>query len=546
MASIDYSNKYFLVIDNIKPSHDVLKKFAMSLTTKPVDSTYYAQEVLPLCLEKQFDIVLLGYDLGEKQKNGQQLLEELRLSEVISRHCVVIMITAEVSQAMVLAALEHKPDNYLCKPYTVNDLKKRLDSCMKKKHAMASIYQALEEDNKSLVINLVDKALARGTLYRAECLGIKSRQFYELNNFEQAKKIYKLYQNEQNCMWANIGLGKIAIKEDELTQAVDIFKNLIELKPFYLPGYDWLASTYVKKCNCISAEETLEQAIRLSPRSVLRLKRFAQLCFDNKHFEKATSAYEKVYTLANNSIHHNPSNAISYAKSLASYSSELPISDAKKLNVRAFSMLSQSNKSFNLPTLKIQTHLLSACLLENTHDYVMAKDKIEQGMSLLDREEQNIDANTLRSIASSLTMLKRNSKASQLISSAEQQQSSSEADNTPAATKIGELSSEQLNDNYAIKAQKALTAGKDLYESKQYDESIKSLNNALLLFPTHNGIKLNLLQVLLGTFENDNVKTYALKQAKKLILDLINISATDNEYIRLKKMKKKYQQLAGI
>lgn len=118
MLSINYSNKKFLIIDNIKPSHDILKKFAMTLTTKQVDSTHYAQNVISLCLEKQYDIIFLGYDLGEKQKNGQQILEELRTSEVISRHCIIIIITA---------ALEHKPDSYLCKPYSINALHKRLN-----------------------------------------------------------------------------------------------------------------------------------------------------------------------------------------------------------------------------------------------------------------------------------------------------------------------------------------------------------------------------------------------------------------------------------
>ena len=97
MSKIDYSNKNFLIIDNIKPSHDILKKFAMTLTNKQVDSTHYAQNVTSYCLEKQYDIIFLGYDLGDKQKNGQQILEELRVSEVISRHCVVIIITAEIS-----------------------------------------------------------------------------------------------------------------------------------------------------------------------------------------------------------------------------------------------------------------------------------------------------------------------------------------------------------------------------------------------------------------------------------------------------------------
>ena len=36
------------------------------------------------------------------------------------------MITGEISQAMVLAALEHKPDDYLTKPYSQKDLATRL------------------------------------------------------------------------------------------------------------------------------------------------------------------------------------------------------------------------------------------------------------------------------------------------------------------------------------------------------------------------------------------------------------------------------------
>lgn len=190
MPNINYSNKNFLIIDNIKPSHDILKKFAMTLTTKQVDSTHYAQNVISLCLEKQYDIIFLGYDLGDKQKNGQQIPEQLRIGEVISRHCVVIIITAEISQAMVLAVLEHKPDSYLCKPYSINTLHKRLNKCMIKKQSMSAIYQALENDNKSLTLTLINEALANNTPYRLECLGIKARQLFELQQFSKAEQIY--------------------------------------------------------------------------------------------------------------------------------------------------------------------------------------------------------------------------------------------------------------------------------------------------------------------------------------------------------------------
>jgi len=58
-----------------------------------------AQDVAAICQQANYDIILLGYDLGENQKNGQQILEELRTNDYIDRNCIVILITAEVSQA---------------------------------------------------------------------------------------------------------------------------------------------------------------------------------------------------------------------------------------------------------------------------------------------------------------------------------------------------------------------------------------------------------------------------------------------------------------
>jgi len=542
MFNISYSDKKFLIIDSIKPSHDILKKFAMTLTTKPVDSTHYAQNVISLCLEKKYDIIFLGYDLGDKQKNGQQILEELRISEVISRHCIVIMITAEMSQEMVLAALEHKPDCYLCKPYSISTLHKRLNRCMLKKQSMYSIYQALDNNDKRLTVSLVNEALSNDTPYKAECLGIQSRQYFELEQFHQAEKIYTAYQNQPNCQWANIGLGKIALQNKDLLDAESIFKGIIKNYPLYLPAYDWLAETYQKKSNHIFAEEILKQAVLLSPRSVRRLKGYAGLCFENNNFENAANAYHHVYELAYNSIHHCPENALCFVKSLTGYSASLPLIDAKKMNNRAFAMLSQMNKNFHQSSLRVQSYLLSACLLENIQDYTFAKTKLDQGVELLNKERENMDADELADIAFSLSKLSRNSKAAQLLTSVNQQTENQKG----ITSESGTQNVIQMRESYAVKAQKALTIGKELYEVKAYDEAIKSLTEALVLYPNHSGIKLNLIQVLLTAYENDKFMYDELKQAKRMILDLITMSKDDELYDRLKKMQKKYQQLASI
>jgi CheY-like chemotaxis protein len=216
----------------------------MRFTSRQVDSTHYAQDVTSICQQKNYDIILLGYDLGDNQKNGQQLLEELKVNGYINRHCIVILITAEVSQSMVLAALEHKPDHYLCKPYSLNELDKRLRSCLQKKKAMARIYQALDDNNSELVINRCKQALSLNTPYKVECLEIISSQYLELQRYNEANNIYLEYQNAFNCQWATIGLGKVALHENKLHQAERLFKQLIKNYPLYLSSYDWLSITY--------------------------------------------------------------------------------------------------------------------------------------------------------------------------------------------------------------------------------------------------------------------------------------------------------------
>lgn len=133
MTAIDYRDKRFLIVDSLKPSRDILKNLAFNLNPADVQASSYASDVLTKCAEQNFDIILLGYDLGEKQKNGQQLLEELRSEKLINRNTIVILVTGELSQAMVLAALEHKPDDYLTKPYTIRELSKRLHRCFVKR-----------------------------------------------------------------------------------------------------------------------------------------------------------------------------------------------------------------------------------------------------------------------------------------------------------------------------------------------------------------------------------------------------------------------------
>ena len=527
MAAVNYKDSSFLIVDNQKLSRDLLKQFAMSLNAFSVDATHYARDVITLCQDKHYDIILLGYNLGDGEKNGQQILEELRLDSIVSRQCIIILITAEVSQEMVLAALEHKPDDYLSKPYTLGNLSHRLAKCFTKKRAMANIYNAMDQGKAQDVINLSSRALEEHTPYKNECLGIISRQHFELAEYEQAKQIYLTYQNTPNSQWAHIGLGKVALHEEDLAAAIQIFKALIQTSPLYLSSYDWLATTYVKQKHFINAELTMQSAIAISPLSVARLRRYAELSLKNEHFEQACDAFEKTYKLAYNSIHHSPDDALMVARSLIEYSKDLPLQQAKQMNNRAFKVLASMNKDFPRDDFKIQSNLLCACLYQNTNEESLTQEMIAKAEKQLVTRQKFLPKKSLIEIAKSLTILNRQTVAEKVL----KEISSPYFEN------------DNLSDNDKLEAQIANEVAMNLYKAENYGLAIRKLTKALISFPMHTALKLNLLQVLLVSYESNNNKTLNLEKSSEIINEMNGLHNASKSFERFSKLRNKYNNL---
>jgi len=540
MSHIDFETKRILIIDNIKQSRDTLKIFSYSLGVLSVETSYHAPDIFTQCESNKFDVILLGYDLGENKKNGQQILEELRIKNLISRHAIIIMITAEVSQAMVLAALEHKPDEYLTKPYTLKDLEQRITRCFEKKIIMHAIYQALDNQNSRQVIHLCDQAIKANSPFKHECLGIKSRQHFELQEYDLAKRIYSSYLATPNCQWAAIGLGKIALVDGDYTEAEKYFDAIINNNPFYLSAYDWLAKTYELSNKHNKAEEILEKALLVSPRSVTRLQKYAQLCLENNNLGKATTALSKNTDLAYHSIHKKPDNAIQFAEAIIEHADNLSHFEVKKLNNKAFNVLNNMTRDFQANELKVIAQFLTARLHQKANDNSLADSSLKEAERLLQRYTKNLTIDGTFNVAKSLIAMQRKRKANVLLDNLAQ----ANPDNMEVLSEVVALSDRPISEKDKAAAQTALEVGISLYKAKHYILAIEKLNQALYHFPNHIGVKLNLLQVLLVSFESDLERIEDFNQARVLIKQFSNLSPDSESYRRFLKLRNKYESLA--
>jgi len=78
---------------------------------------------------KEIDLVLLDWNMP--QKSGFDVLQEIKNTENY-KHIPVMMVTTEGHKSSIVAAVKAGADNYLVKPFTVDELESKIIECLGK------------------------------------------------------------------------------------------------------------------------------------------------------------------------------------------------------------------------------------------------------------------------------------------------------------------------------------------------------------------------------------------------------------------------------
>ena len=78
---------------------------------------------------EEIDLVLLDWNMPEM--NGYDVLVEIKTNEKY-KHIPVMMVTTEGQQSSIVAAVRAGANNYLVKPFTVEELETKIVECLGK------------------------------------------------------------------------------------------------------------------------------------------------------------------------------------------------------------------------------------------------------------------------------------------------------------------------------------------------------------------------------------------------------------------------------
>ena len=300
-AEIDWEEKRYLIIDDFVGIRQLLRESLRNLGAKHIDQASSGGEAMVLLAKTRYDVVLCDYNLGDG-KNGQQVLEEARIRNLMLPSSVWLMVSAEKSVESVMGAAEHQPDAYIIKPITEGVLLTRLNRVWLKKQIFADIDQAFADKDYLRAARLCAEQVEHNPLHAIDLLRMRATLLLKAGDPDGAGAVYEQVLREREYNWARCGLGKIRMGDGDLDAARLMFQAVITDNRFYIDAFDQLAQSFLLQGKTEEAFDVLQKAAKLSPNSVPRQRSLGQTALKLGNIPVAERAFRKCIEIGEFSV----------------------------------------------------------------------------------------------------------------------------------------------------------------------------------------------------------------------------------------------------
>ena len=305
VAKIDYSNKQVLLIESSGNMRSTIFYMLRSLGVVNVKAVTINDRVLTEISENSYDVILLGHNVSDSV-TGIQLLEECRYRGFIKPSACWVFMTSDASQEVVLHAIDSRPDDLIMKPFSVDELKHRLDSILYRKSVFQPVDDALEIGDLPTAINYCRHNFAPYDHEYDEAQLILARLLLRFKRSADAAKVaekqyWKTHDKEIGVVWA-----EALLVSGKANEAKALLMELIEEYPLFIASYDLLVKVHEHNGDLEQAREVMAEATQKSPLGIPRQMELGRLATQTKQLDMAGGAYKKSIVLGRHSCYKSP------------------------------------------------------------------------------------------------------------------------------------------------------------------------------------------------------------------------------------------------
>lgn len=540
MPDLGYYKMRALIVDDFENFRGTLSKMLMDIGLGNVDAAHTGEEALRYAKARKYDLILCDHNLG-KGKSGQQVLEELRVTQNHCSDSLFILVSAESSKSIIMAAYDYEPDAYLAKPITPKALEQRISRLFEQRIELKDIYAAHKQQDSAQAVELSKRYIASNGRYANVCQKLLGQLYLKENNLAAAEGLYRSVLDNRELEWAQLGMAKTKIQQGDMLGAQQWLENVLQTNALCLKAYDLLADIYRSQGNFEALQEILQKATDLSPLSILRQQSLGDVAQQNSDVVIAANALKRAVKLGENSCFDKPEVHTQFAQSaidLFAIDKEL----AKPILRDALKCVSDLEERFG----KSQTQRAISYFLESQLHYCSGEERkamdalgIAQAALVDSKGEGNILSAEIESVRS-LKLVGKEAEAQAQLAELLQKY----AKNEDQLQKLDVLLDEPRSEKNKLMVAEINKKGIALYNAKDFINGANAFNTAIQKLPNHIGLRLNHAQALLDALKLQFSEELDQKVSKAFEKIGTIIASSHGQFQRYRQLHDTYLRLA--
>ncbi|WP_133504356.1 tetratricopeptide repeat-containing response regulator [Marinomonas balearica] len=529
-----YAKMHALVADEFENSRQSIRKMLVTLGVAHVDVMSTGKAVLEACRAKKYDLILCDFRLGG-DKNGQQVLEELRESNSLKSDAIFVTISAETSRDVVMGIMESQPDEYLGKPFTQGVLEKRLHRLYSQSKALSKMKVLVSKGEYQTLVSLCKAHIDEEGRYSPWCKKALIDAYLALNRWQELEQLCNEELKIRDYDWAWLGLAKLSIAQKKWDEAIKHLEHVLQLFPQVIVAYDLLADCLKEKGKLNEAQDVLENALKISPRIHKRQRDMAVVSMENGDIQSALKASQHTLKLGMNSIHENPDDYIRLADVLSeSVQSCENASEKKRMGNEALSTLGQVSKRYATDEKVKLRRTLAESRLYASQGSDSLRDKCLQSANKQMLENPSLEEpEIVLELGKSLYMAGKEDESQKLLSKL--------IDSRDIDPELRQLASDFLDEPVSTfdraKAKDLNKTALESYAKRNYQEAVDIFKEALSFSSRHPGLNLNFVQSVLRLMEGSEKNARMVRECTEALSRLEHISVSHKQYKRYESLK---------
>ncbi|MBU6954104.1 response regulator [Hahella sp. HN01] len=540
MFNREYRNARFLIVDGNTQLRLALEKMLKSFGAWYIDMAADGDEAINKCEHGLFDVVICDYQLSGR--NGQHVLEELRERKILRYTSLFVMMSAETTREMVLAAIDHQPDAYINKPITSDVLKQRLDNLLVDNEVLYELKHAIDMERWSEAISRCEEKIARGSKYLRWCEKTVAELYFQTGVLNEALRVYQQVLSERTLIWAQVGVARVYIAQADYDLAEELLRKVVEAAPNCLVAYDLLARVLVDTHRGKEAQEWLVDAVGLSPTAILRHARLGDIAWENQDVDCAVEAFRNAVELGRKSIFDRLDNHLGFSRSLCERAGAQPKVMREAALQETFEVLRNMDERFVMnDTARFQYEVVAAkacCMLKHEEE---RDERLALAETLYQSVGFNLPSSRVMEYAQVLLASGKDLEAEFILS----QLSLMHGDEPELQKRIEEMRDEPVSPAARQKAAELNKQGIKLAEQEDFKGAVAAFNEALEYSARHPALNLNLAQVLLKQLSSSPGDGAARRACAACFDRIVHIKPTHKQYPRFQHLRTKFEGTHG-